>query len=288
MAAFAAMILLTQASAVTLSAGDDATMTTIPANGSAEIPFTVTVDCLQDVLVGTLEGMGSYAVTVTGTASVGTITSPGTTVSFSPDDCADPTAGGTATKAGVLSVSDAGSVGMEKIEVALDANGATDIANVIVDYAPGYDFTFEGGPTFEVSEDSISFPAEIAITANAMSMAMFQVTEAPKFGIIEGLPEFMNVASPLVSGDGIVPLEITYTPTSSNWESDSITFTTWSHFINDGSMKTQDQVITWTFNNANAGPGGAGSSSENKESPGAGILIVGLGILAAVAVARRS
>lgn len=269
-----AMLAAPAANAVSISYdGEDPT--TLAVDGATDLPFTVTVDCVEDLL---LAGSASAEVTVTIPDAPAWLNFTDATLTFDGTNCITG-ASQTISQGGTLSVTpDASAPGMVPTGITLDADGATADANIQVDYKPGYSFDVEGNFPMEVPADGTSFPATIHLFGNARSMAMFEVLERPECVSVSGVPDFYTAQDADLAGDmeEMVPLTISVTPCGGEWTEDKFVFKTWSHFLDAGEMKTEDVEITWTFQPA------ADTVTEGEEgSPGFGLV----GLLAALGAA---
>lgn len=269
---------------------DVPSQTTLGAETTTALSFNLTVSCQDFLDEGTLTGGGSAEYTVTVTEPPAWLNATDATVTFDATGCVTNPTGSLQESGSIDLATAAGAPGMTPTTITLstDDGGATQDTDVQVEYVKGYMLLFPADEfPLEIGGEAETFNATIHLFANARSMAMFQVVEKPEYLSVSGLPDFKTVGDDELAGDLEFMQEypITVTPPSSgSWEEDSITFTTWSHFLDDGDMKTEDETITWTF--TNAAPAQANGDDSN-DSPGGGVVLVGLGLLGAAFVALR-
>lgn len=264
--------------------------TTLAATGGTAISFNVTASCSELAEADPITGMGDVDYTVTATDLPEWLNATDTTVTFDASACitgGSPT--GSLQESGTIEVTPtAAAPGMSPTTITLEADdGATADTDVQVEYVHGYMLMFDAEAfPMEVGGDEETFNATVHLFANARSMAMFQVVEKPEYLSVTGLPDFKTVGDAELAGEmefmQTYPITVT-PPSTGSWEEDSITFKTWSHFLDDGNVKTEDQTITWTFTNAGPAP----SDDESNGSPGGGVVLVTLGLLGAALVALR-
>lgn len=287
LAGLAALILLVAAPAqaaieITTDAveGEEAV---IAAGGSGEVNFTVTMDCSDFVSSGPSASMD---VTVSASGPEW-LNGSDETVTFDGAEC--PTASDLRlSQDGTITLTDGGTdSAMVPTEVTLTADPGDDTATamVIVEYQTYYKFTADADFPLEVGSDPVSFNITLDVSgANAPSMAMFDKSPSKaEFGSLSGLPDFENF-DPL--GEGISTHTVTYTPSGGGWEEDHVEFITWAHCLCDGSLKTEDETVNWTFVNTASAGGNGGDGDE--ESPGLEVGVMALGVVAvAIALRRR-
>lgn len=283
-ACVAAAMLVPVGQALTISIDQESPIT-LPAAAPLAIPFTITVECLEDVLLGVAgdpAGVGSYAVEVTA-AGPTWLTAEPVTINVDTSACLTAVPDLAISEGGAISVVPLASApGMSMQTLTLDANGATAATDVQVEYVFGYDFIVDQEFPLDIGHDGANFTAIIHQFANARSMAMFEILAPAECVTVAGIPEFYVADDAELGGDNesMLPVTIRVTPRCEEWTEDSLTFKTWNHFLDDGAMKTPDEEITWTFRAAQD------EDSESEDSPGVGALAV-LGLLGAALVVLR-
>lgn len=266
----------------------DAT-TTLAAEGTTALSFNVTASC-DEFVPDAITGQGTVEYTVTATALPAWLNASEATVAFDATGCLTNPTGSLQESGSIDLTTAAGAPGMAPTAITLEADegAATADADVQVEYVKGYMLMFPADAfPMEVGAEATTFNATVHLFANARSMAMFQVLERPEYLSVSGIPDFKTVGDEELAGDmefmQDYPITVT-PPTTGTWEEDSITFKTWSHFLDDGNVKTEDETITWTF--VNTAPAQTGGDDSN-DSPGGGVVLVGLGLLGAAFVALR-
>lgn len=285
-ACLAAVMLLPAAQALSVSIDQESPIT-LPASAPLSVPFTVTVDCVNDVLLG-LAGnpaaVGSYAVEVTLSGPSWVAAEP-VTINVDTSACLTAVPDLAISEGGAINVAATPEApGMTTQPVTLDANGAMATTDIQVEYVPGYMFMVDETFPLEVGHHGANFSAVIHQFANARSMAMFEILEPADCVAVSGLPEFYVADDTQLGGsnESMLPVTIRVTPRCEDWEEDTFTFKTWNHFLDDGAVKTSDQEITWTFMSAHD------DHDESADSPGVGaVALFGLLAAAFVAVRRR-
>ncbi len=250
----------------------------LPHNASSELPFTATINC-----VGVLSSGGSTDVVIATDNAPAYLGIQNKTVSFTNTDCLNPS--------GSVDVSDsltmtptADAPGMSTMEVTFTAShaGASDSATIPItlDYKMGYTWSTDISFPYELAEDSVTFNITLMVDTNAVTMVMFETVEAPLGILTPPFPYTFN--DPMAQNTHVV--EVTYQAPVGAWTNDTATLKTWSHFLDDGGLKTPDEQMVFTFTRA---AGTSANGGDDKDSPG--IALPGLLALlgAALYVARR-
>ncbi len=278
LAALLAFMLLPVAAAQTITPDEDPAVLT--PEGITSVGFTASESCLSiatDIITGGTNAAIDYAVTYPAG-----LTGPDTvTVTYSGADCLGDLSGNVDGTSSLDITALPEAPGMASLQVAV-GDGSLPVQ---VDYIKGHTFTVDTTFPIEVGAEPVTWNATLVVDSNADTMVMTLTDEKAQFGSIGGLFPFKNFIAPPPEGT-TETIQFTYTPTATDWEEDKIVFTMWSHFIDDGDMKTPDDTIEWTFVNVND----HGSQDEGKkDSPGLGaVALVGLLGAAAVALRRRS
>ncbi len=239
--------------------------------------FSVSVGCATILQAG---GSSTVAVNVSAPVWMG---ATGTDVELDPTGCIP---GGSVAGNGTITYAPTNAApGFQPAEIAItamlgDETGET-TTTAQAGYRPGYQFTFAPGTTIMVTNASESVTMQITVTANADTMLMFEAVEGAMGSV--AIPTFINVVDQ-IGQETTLTQDLTYTPPLDDWTEDTFIFKTWSHYMQDGDLKTPDQQVTLVF--VNDLPPGSGGDSEEEESPGVAVPIL-IGALAAIAIARR-
>jgi hypothetical protein len=294
----ALMLVPLSSAELTFSAGTAPTL--IPDGTAQTLIFSATLSCDEFGDASTIEGQGEVTRTVTFTYPTGFSGPASADVVFNGQSCippeGDPSGDVVVNNLTVEITPNAGASGMKPLDVALASGDATGAIPFKLAYKPGYALIVDQTFPVEVSKDPetgewipVEFTGTISISSNADTMVMMSVTsdEKQQFGNIDGLfvnsPHiFRDLTTDQIENGIEKEVAFKYTPTSDDWAQDTLTFTTWSHFLNDGEMKTTDDVVTWTFTNAEF------DGEESNGAPGfeASLLVVSL-IGAAAIIGRR-
>lgn len=284
-AAFAVMMLAPGGHAISITIDEESPIT-LGAGNSTALPFTITLDCVEDIILsGAAADFGEYTATITPTGPSWLALAP-MEMTIDGSACLTAIPSATISAGGSIDLTpNATAPGMSLETLMLDADGAMASVDVQVEYVPGYEFVVDGTFPMELGHDGESFGGVIHQFGNARSMAMFEIIDAGDCVTVTGLPEFYVADDSELAGDleSEVPVTLTATPKCEEWTESSFTFKTWSHFLDDGAAKTDDMEITWTFT-----PAEHEHEEESEDSPGAGVLLGALGLLgAAFVIARR-
>lgn len=282
--AILALMLLAPAANAEVTATPDETLTAIAPDATTTVPFTATMACTDFVDEGTITGMGSSVQSFAVTYPAG-LSGPATVdVSIPGEPClTSPT--GSSSAAGNLPVTaEATAPGMTRLDITLTASDDTaSTISVQVGYRMGHSLIIDREFPIEVGAEPVTWNGTLTVTANADTMVMTQTTEKAQFGTVGGVFPFKNFLDPMNTVNE-VQIMFTYTPSATEWTDDKMAFTLWSHFMDDGAQKTDDDMIEWTFVNTNDH---GGEPDDSKGSPGFGALsLIGL-VAAAAFVARR-
>ncbi len=269
----------------------------LPYDGAGNLNYTVTVGCLE-----ILQNTGATTVNVASDAPPLGITIGGDT-SVELDETACLTNNGFATATGTLTITPASDApGRQPAPITVTATygtlSAQDDTTVEVAYRPGYNPSIEEEMPITVNGDTHVFNLTLTVTSNTATMAMFELLDASNGGADTlgsiTLPNFINFFEVDPANGTTQVIEITYRAPASSWTNDTVVFKTWSHWMQDGDLKTEDQIITWNFV---SGTGHEHQDHEHDETnknddkflgiPGPGpVLLLGL-LSVALWVARR-
>ncbi len=250
----------------------------VPYDGTTELNFTATIGCL-----GILTSSGSTDLEVTTDGAPAYLGIQNKTVSFDEADCV---AG-----SGVLTITDSLSMtptseapGLSTTEVTIvaahgDASDSSTIP-ITVDYKMGYTWATNITFPYEMTGESVTFDLTLTVDTNAVTMVMFESVTAP-LGILPApFPYTFN--DPMANSTHTV--QITYQAPLGDWTNDTAVIKTWSHYLNDGAVKTADEEMTFTFTRA---AGAASGGDDGKDSPGVALPVMLALLGAAMVVARR-
>lgn len=242
--------------------------------------FTAEVGCFEMVLGG---GSTTLNISVVGPSWAG---ASAQSIELSPADC--PTASGVLNVTGSIDYAiSASAPGMAPESVEVTASIGDSLGTATTSVTAGYRGTYTLGTDTEfpvqVTEDTVTFNILLTVDANADTMVMFATDdEVQTMGTI-AVPTFLNFRD--LSGPTTSEVSVTYTAPTAAWEQDRFQFTTWSHYLNDGAVKSPDQVITWSFDNAGTTTGNG--ADEGEDSPGAPLVLLSLALVGVAMVLRR-
>ena len=265
--------------------------------GNQTLEFSASVDCDAFVSDSGLTGQGTMTETVDFTLPEGFTGDASTEVEFNGAPCltgGDPTANIQVDNITVNITPGPAVPGMTGLSVGLTSGESTGSINFQVDYRPGYFFDVSQTFPVDVTKDEdgnwipVTWTATITVTANADTMVMMQVNDKIEYGTLAGLfanspHNFLDLTSDQIENGITKTVAFSYTPTSDNWEEDTISFVTWSHYLPDNTQgQTADQEVTWTFHN-----GAAHDDEDGFGIPGFGFAPAILALLGAALVAAR-
>lgn len=253
---------------------------------SDEIPFTLTVGCL-DFLTN-----GGLTATVTVTDAPVWFNFTEQSVAFSPDACANPSASASETGAIPFTLSaDAPAIvsNVVHLKATLGDAGASNEAPAVftVNYTSDYSLT-----------PSVKFPLTVTNKTTTFTVTGMQASNAPSMIMVDG---FSASDGALVSGIG--PLQylndagkpdtktytVSFTAPAGDWDSVNITLQVYGHYnFPDGSGAgdpTDQKTLTWQVLNGGVKTDLDGEGE--KKSPAPVGVLTALGLLAFAGLRRR-
>ncbi len=278
--ALLAAMLLAPAAHADVTITPDEELAAINPEGTATIGFTASLAC-SELVPGVVTGGGSQSESLTLTYPEG-LTGPETVdLSFSGSPCASNPTGSTTTTGSIDVTALASAPGMEALNIAAASHDtAAGALTVQVGYRMGHSFIVDVEFPLEVGDEPVTWNGTLTVTANADTMVMTLKEKKSEYGTVSGIFDFKNFRDIPAEGS-TETIMFTYTPASQGWETDSSEFIMWSHYINDGAMKTPDETINWTFVNTQSA-----DEEPAKGSPGFGVVAL-MGLLGAAAVTLR-
>ncbi len=271
-----------QGTGVTLSA--TAPEGNIPYAGTTEIPFDLTVGCVTLLEAGLTTQSPSPSASIVAENAPAFLGIENTTVAFAAGDCAGTS--GSAVASGVISMTPTMEApGMSTNEITLLATigggTASTTVPITIDYKMGYTWATNITFPYEMTGDSVTFDLTLTVDTNALTMVMFETVTAPLGILAAPFPYTFN--DPIAMNNHTV--QLTYQAPVGDWTNDTAVIKTWSHYLNDGALKTADENMTFMFTRA---PGTAsGGNGDGKDSPGLALPAIVALLGAALVAARR-
>ncbi|MGB0651869.1 MAG: hypothetical protein ACPGQL_01605 [Thermoplasmatota archaeon] len=253
-------------------------------DGATDLPFTVDVGCAIF-----LEAQDPST-----TVTVGIPDAPSwlsvSDVSVAADPAACLSGAGSTTLSGALSLSPGSdAVGMTNTPLTVTASvgefTSTSTADIKVAYKMGYTHTMNLTFPYTVPEGTEKVLVEYVATvdANAPTMVMWDHVQKPVLG---GMPAPFphTFQDPVAENEFTFILE--YTVPDGKWTNETVILKTWSHYLEQGDLKTDDEEIVLTFINGDTGSSGSGNG-DGEDSPGVALPVLLLGLLAVAGVVAR-